>query len=267
MVDSVMQIDSKEEEIQPRQHFTGTVKKVSMAAALVDIGSKKPAVLHVSQVVTSNRQPVKQMSDVFSVDQEVEVWVKRVDDEIIQLTQVKPLALPWRDIKDGMIVKGTIVRLETFGAFVEIGAERPGLVHISEITHSYVKTPGDKLKEGQEIEAVVLESNRKKRQIKLSIKALEPEPEVTEEQQEKRSKRNTGGGGRRGRKDDRQSVNKIMAEVNGSMDKSETAMGAALREAMETQSGEEVAVKGKKSKKASKGIQDDLLSRTLEQRS
>ena len=266
MVDSVMQIDSKEEEIQPRQNFTGTVKKVSMAAALIDIGTEKPAILHVSQVVTSSRQPVKQMNDVFSVDQEVEVWVKRVDDEIIQLTQVKPLALPWRDIKDGMIVKGTVVRLETFGAFVEIGAERPGLVHISEITHSYVKTPGDKLKEGQEIEAVVLESNRKKRQIKLSIKALEPEPEVTEEQQEKRSKRNTGGR-RRGRKDDRQSVNKILAEVNGSMEKSETAMGAALRAAMETQSGEEVAVKGKKSTKASKEIQDDLLSRTLEQRS
>lgn len=265
MVDSVMQIDSKEE-IQPRTHFTGTVKKISMAAALVDIGSEKPAILHVSQVVTSNRQPVKQMNDVFSVDQEIEVWVKRVDDDIIQLTQVKPLALPWRDIKDGMIVKGTVVRLETFGAFVEIGAERPGLVHISEITHSYVKTPGDKLKEGQEIEAVVLESNRKKRQIKLSIKALEPKPEVTEEPQEKRSKRNNSGR-RGGRNTNRQNVNKILAEVNGSMETSETAMGAALRAAMETQNEEEAAKSSKKSKKASKNTQDDILSRTLEQRS
>ena len=264
MVDSVMQTNS--EEIQPRQHFTGKVMKISMAAALVDIGSEKPAVLHISQVVTSNRQAIKQMDEVFSVDQDVEVWVKRVDDDIIQLTQVKPLALPWRDIKDGMIVKGTVVRLETFGAFVEVGAERPGLVHISEIAHGYVKTPGDKLKEGQEIEAVVLESNRKKKQIKLSIKALEPEPEVTEEDKKKQQNRRSGGR-RGGRKNDRQNVKKILAEVNGSGEESETALGAALRAAMEAQT-DEAAKPTKKSKKSSdEKPQDDILSRTLEQRS
>ena len=51
----------------------------------------------------------------------------------------KPLDLEWRDMKKGMTVKGTVVRLEKFGAFVEIGAERPGLVHISEMAHGYVK--------------------------------------------------------------------------------------------------------------------------------
>ena len=271
MVDSVMQTNS-EEEIQPRQHFTGKVKKISMAAALVDIGSEKPAVLHISQVVTPGHQAIKQMDEVFSVDQDVEVWVKRVDDDIIQLTQVKPLGLPWRDITDGMIVKGTIVRLETFGAFVEVGAERPGLVHISEIAHGYVKTPGDKLKEGQEIEAVVLEPNRKKKQIKLSIKALEPEPVITEEElaaQEARKTRSKdrADSRRRGRKGDNQNVKKIMAEVNGSAEETETALGAALRVAMEAQV-EENAKASKKTKKASgKADQDDILTRTLEQRS
>ena len=59
---------------------------------------------------------------------------------------IKPLDLEWREIKTGLVVKGTVVRLETFGAFVEIGAERPGLIHISEMAHGYVRTPADVLK-------------------------------------------------------------------------------------------------------------------------
>ena len=90
---------------------------------------------------------------------------------------IQPLALEWREIKVGESVKGKVVRLEKFGAFVEIGAERPGLVHISEMAHGYVKVPGDVVKEGDEIEAQVLEVNRRKKQIKLSMKALLPEPE------------------------------------------------------------------------------------------
>ena len=69
-----------------------------------------------------------------------------------------------------MTVKGKVVRLETFGVFVEIGAERPGLIHISELSHAYVRTPGEVVREGDEVEAKVLEVNRRK-QIKLSIKA------------------------------------------------------------------------------------------------
>ena len=75
----------------------------------------------------------------------------------------EPLALEWREIKPGMTVKGQVVRLETFGAFVEIGAERPGLIHISELSHSYVRTPGEVVREGDEVEAKVLEVNRRKK--------------------------------------------------------------------------------------------------------
>ena len=86
-------------------------------------------------------------------------------------------------------VKGKIVRLEKFGAFVEIGAERPGLVHISEMAHGYVKVPGDVVKEGDEVEAQVLEVNRRKKQIKLSMKALLPEPEEVVEEKPKPASR------------------------------------------------------------------------------
>jgi len=272
MDDSVKQTSS--EEVKARQHFTGKVSKVSMAAALIDIGTEKPAVLHISQLDGSGRQPIKRVEDVLEVGQDVEVWVRRVTDEVIQLTQIKPLDLPWKDITDGMTVKGTIVRLETFGAFVEIGAERPGLVHISEIAHGYVKTPGDVLKEGQEIEAVVLESNRKKKQIKLSIKATQPAPEVVERssepQQDREERAPRKGGGKRGgnRRDDRQSVNQILAELNDPADETDTALGAALRAALETQNGD--AEENAKTDKKSKGTtneQENILSRTLGQRS
>jgi predicted RNA-binding protein with RPS1 domain len=269
MDDSVKQTSS--EETQSRQHYTGKVSKVSMAAALVDIGTEKPAVLHISQLDGTGRQPIKRVEDVLEVGQDVEVWVRRVTDDVIQLTQIKPLELPWKDIKDGMIVKGTVIRLETFGAFVEIGAERPGLVHISEIAHGYVKTPGDVLKEGQEIETVVLESNRKKKQIKLSIKALEPAPETPErdENQQNREGRapRRGGGRRGGRREERQNVNQILAEVNEPMEDTDTAMGAALRAAMESQNGGEETSKSDKKAKGNPREQDDILSRTLGQRS
>jgi small subunit ribosomal protein S1 len=89
-------------------------------------GLGRPAVIHISQIVPeSPDQPIKRVEDVLKVGQQVEVWVKRTKDERVELTMIKPLDLEWRDIKKGMTVKGQVVRLEKFGAFVEIGAERP----------------------------------------------------------------------------------------------------------------------------------------------
>jgi predicted RNA-binding protein with RPS1 domain len=68
------------------------------------------------------------------------------------------------------------MRLEKFGVFIDIGAERPGLVHISEMTHDYIKSPNDVVKEGDEVEVKVLGVNRRKKQIKLSMKALSEKP-------------------------------------------------------------------------------------------
>jgi small subunit ribosomal protein S1 len=278
MDDSVM--TTQPQELEPGQTVKGTVKKISLAAALVDIGTEKPAVLHVSQLETPGKEPIKKVEDVLSVDQEIEAYVKRVTKEVIQLTMLKPVKLPWRKIEDGLVVKGTVVRLETFGAFVEIGAERPGLVHISEIAHGYIKTPGDVLKEGQEIEVQVLESDRRKRQIKLSIKALQEPPEASDDfsgqpdsyQDRDRSSndrggyRGGGGGGRRPRREKQTNVKQALKEVNEPVDETDTAMAAALRAAMEGASnGDKESKSGKRSKDQS--AQDDILSRTLGSRS
>ena len=170
-----------ENSIEPKMLFKARVMKVTLAGAVLDIGIGKPALLHVSQIVAPEDTQNKKVDEILKVDDEIDVWVKKITrregEQRIEMTMIKPLDLEWREIKVGETVKGKVVRLEKFGAFVEIGAERPGLVHISEMAHGYVKVPSDVVKEGDEIEAQVIDVNRRKKQIKLSMKAIQPEPE------------------------------------------------------------------------------------------
>lgn len=154
--------------------------KTSLQGAIVDIGENLPGFLHISQVV-DNANPkaaIINLEDVLKVGDIVTVWVKRILKDRVELTMKEPLPLEWREIKPDMVVHGKVVRLEDFGAFVEIGAERPGLVHVSELSHSYVRVPSEVVKVGDEVDVKVLEVDKRKKQIKLSVKALQAEPEI-----------------------------------------------------------------------------------------
>jgi predicted RNA-binding protein with RPS1 domain len=262
--------------IKQKTHFTGTVTKVGLAGALVDIGVEKPGMMHISQIVAPTDEPIKRVGDVLQVGQSIDVWVKRVKDGRVELTMVKPLDLDWRDIKKGMNVKGKVVRLEKFGAFVEIGAERPGLIHISEMAHGYVRQPTDVVNEGDDVEAQVIDVNRKKRQIKLSIKALLPEPVKEEEPVQefvdmmarrektvrpKKVKKTTRGRGEEGGGD----VDELMAALGHSEGQSdaETAMAIAWKEAMEKAKARKSDDKSRKNRGVTPE-QEEILSRTLE---
>jgi ribosomal protein S1 len=164
--------------IEPKQHFSGKVLKTTMAGALVDIGAHVPGVVHISQI---RKDPVNKVEDVLKEGDTVDVWVRRVKNDRIELTMIQPLAHDWKDLKPETVVKGKVVRIEPYGAFIDFGAERPGMVHVSEMAHGYVKTPGELVKEGDEVEAVILDVDRRKKQIRLSMKALTPEPEKVEE--------------------------------------------------------------------------------------
>lgn len=167
--------------------YKGKVLKLSLAGALVDIGESLPALIHITQIKRpEDHQETNNINDLLEIGQEIDVWIKKIKDNRIELTMFKPFDLEWREIKKDMVVKGKVVRMEKFGVFVEIGAERPGLIHISEMAHSYVREPSDMLKDGDEVEAKVLEVNRRKKQIKLSMKALQDEP-VQEEPKPRRS--------------------------------------------------------------------------------
>ncbi len=235
-------------EIKRKMHFTGTVVKTTLAGAIVDIGLDAPGVVHISQL---QAEPVNRVEDVVQPGQQVEVWVHRVvpKKNRVELTMIRPLDLEWREIHPDMVIKGKVTRLEKFGVFVDIGAERPGLVHISEMTHDYIKAPSDVVKEGDEVEVKVLNVDKRKKQIKLSMKALEEPP--VKEIKEARPARGS---------------EQAAAVSEEAEEPVPTAMEAALREAM-TRSQEKNAAEVGKGKKKSKGANSELemiLSRTLQ---
>lgn len=263
------------QKIEPKMQFTGKVIKVNLAGAVLDIGIGKPALLHVTQIAVPENTQIKRVDDILQVGQEVDVWIRRVarkdGEERIELTMIKPLDLEWREIKVGNTVKGKVVRLEKFGAFVEIGAERPGLVHISEMAHGYVKVPSDVVKEGDEIEAQIIDVNRRKKQIKLSMKALQPEPEVVVEEKPKSAPaaRPTGEA-KRERRSEKKPRRKsdvdnsaLLETINEPAEAEPTVMEIAMRVAMEKAKDRKKSQESKKDKSSSKE-QEDILTRTLE---
>jgi small subunit ribosomal protein S1 len=241
--------------LEPKTRLSGKVVKTTLAGVLVDIGQELPGVIHISQL---QKDQVNKPEDVVQVGQTVDVWVRRVKKDRIELTMIEPLGMEWSEIKPDSVVKGKVVRLESYGAFVDFGAERPGLVHVSEISRGYIKSPNEIVKEGDEVEALVLDVNRRKKQIRLSMKALEPE--VEEIKPAKKEARKERGNKRKSKKES------FEFEVQEEPREPElTAMQIAWQEALDRANE-----RGKDSKskrvKAGTDEQEDILDRTLKKR-
>ena len=162
------------DEITQGQALEGTVKRVTLSGAIVDVGAPVDGLLHISDL--GDRQ-VTRTSDVLSEGQEIRAWVKRVDltGGRLSLTMVEPPKFSWNDLEPGMQVEGKVVRLERFGAFVGIGADMDGLVHVSEMGTGRVGKPSDVVSEGDVITVWIKDVDRKSRRISLTM--VEP-PEV-----------------------------------------------------------------------------------------
>jgi small subunit ribosomal protein S1 len=239
--------------LEPKTKLSGKILKTTLAGALVDVGQTIPGVIHISQL---SKDPVNKVEDVIQEGQTVDVWIRRVKKDRIELTMIEPLALEWKEIEPDMVVKGKVVRLEAYGAFVDIGAERPGMVHVSELAHGYIKTPGEIVKEGDEVEAKVLDVNRKKKQIKLSMKALEPEIEEF-----KPAKKEIKKGGKRGPRKEPTETPAQEEEKEAEL----TVMQIAWQEALNKANADR-AYKVKRAKSNVSREQEDILERTMKKR-
>jgi small subunit ribosomal protein S1 len=160
--------------ITPGSVMDGTVQRITDFGAFVDIGGID-GLVHISQL---SYQHIDKPSDVVREGQKVKVKVLNVDrdNERISLSIKETQPGPWSDIAEkapkGSTLTGTVKRLVSYGAFVEVFPGVEGLVHISQIAHKHIGTPHEVLKEGQEVQVKVLDANEQEQRISLSIKDL-----------------------------------------------------------------------------------------------
>ena len=167
MSEQTLQQPTSIEELQPKMHLEGTVTRTELYGAFVDIGVGRDGLVHNSRMAPRR---VRKVSDVVKVGDKVSVWVQSVDPETgrIALTMVKPPKVEWRELETGRVFEGKVVRLEPYGAFVDIGAERPGLLHVRQMG-AYVRRPEEVVRIGQTIEVEVRSVDRRRRQIDLAL--------------------------------------------------------------------------------------------------
>ncbi|EJL40945.1 30S ribosomal protein S1 [Brevibacillus agri] len=176
------------DQIQVGQVLEGTVQRMTDFGVFVDIGGVD-GLVHVSELAWNR---VEKPSDVVKEGDKVQVKVLKIDREneriglSIKETQAGPWAKVAEEFKAGSITTGTVKRLVSFGAFVEVAPGIEGLVHISQIANRRVNTPGEVLKEGQEVQVKILDVVPQEQRISLSIRAVE---EDRAEQAERASKR------------------------------------------------------------------------------
>lgn len=161
--------------IQAGQVIEGTVQRITDFGAFVDIGGVD-GLVHISQL---SHEHIDKPSDVVQEGQKVQVKVLSVDrdNERISLSIKETLPGPWADIDEkapkGSTLEGTVKRLVSYGAFVEVFPGVEGLVHISQISHKHIGTPHEVLKEGQNVKVKVLEVNKTDQRLSLSMKEFE----------------------------------------------------------------------------------------------
>ena len=156
----------------------GKVARLTNFGAFIDLGGVD-GLVHVSEISYDH---VNKPSDVLKVGQDVKVKVLDVDEEHgrISLSIKQTLPQPWDEvgekIAEGDVLDGTVKRLTSFGAFVEVMPGVEGLVHISQISHKHIATPNEVLEPGQEVKVKVLSVDPVAHRLALSIKALQEKP-------------------------------------------------------------------------------------------
>jgi small subunit ribosomal protein S1 len=169
-------------ELEPGQVREGIVKNITDFGAFVDLGGVD-GLLHLTDMTWGR---VGHPSDVVQIGQKVNVKVLDFDREkekiSLGLKQLTPH--PWEGVNErypvGARIKGRVVSITDYGAFIELEKGVEGLIHISEMSWTkHVKHPSKILSVGQDVEAVVLKVDKDSQKISLGLKQTEPDPWTT----------------------------------------------------------------------------------------
>ena len=176
------------EQLEADQIVKGIIARLTNFGAFIDLGGVD-GLVHISEIA---HEHVEKPSDKLMVGEEIEVKVLSVDKEAerISLSIKETLPGPWEGIEEKVqkddVLDGTVKRLTSFGAFVEVLPGVEGLVHISQISHKHIATPHEVLEVNQKIKVKVLDVNPQEQRLSLSVKALE-EKEQDEKPSPKKS--------------------------------------------------------------------------------
>jgi small subunit ribosomal protein S1 len=161
----------------------GMISNIVDFGAFVDLDGID-GLIHISELSWSH---VNHPSEVLAIGQKVEVRVLDIDRERqrISLGLKQTQKDPWQQVFENRqvneIVHGTVTKLVSFGAFVEIEEGVEGLIHISELAQHHVEDPNEIVRPGQEVNVKIIEIDPERRRLSLSLKRLEPEYRIHED--------------------------------------------------------------------------------------
>ncbi|MBN1198309.1 MAG: 30S ribosomal protein S1 [Bacteroidales bacterium] len=165
--------------LEKGQILEGTVKNITSYGVFIDLGGVD-GLIHITDLSWGR---INHPEEIVQLDQKIKVVILDFDDNkkriALGLKQLTPH--PWdsldKEMKVGDKVKGKVVVIADYGAFVEIAAGVEGLIHVSEMSWSqHLRTAHDFLKVGQEVEGVILTLDREDRKMSMGIKQLIPDP-------------------------------------------------------------------------------------------
>ena len=168
--------------LEKGQILEGTVKNITSYGVFVDLGGVD-GLIHITDLSWGR---ISHPEEVVALDQKINVVILDFDDTkkriALGLKQLSPH--PWdaldADLKVGDKVKGKVVVIADYGAFIEVQPGVEGLIHVSEMSWSlHLRSAQDFLSVGQEVEAVILTLDREERKMSLGIKQLKPDPWAT----------------------------------------------------------------------------------------
>ena len=181
LIEAELEAQKKEiiSKLEKGQVLEGTVKNITSYGVFIDLGGVD-GLIHITDLSWGR---VSHPSEVVELDQKLNVVILDFDDEkkriALGLKQLKPH--PWEaldaDLKVGDKVKGKVVVMADYGAFLEVAPGVEGLIHVSEMSWSqHLRSAQEFMKVGDEVEAVVLTLDREDRKMSLGIKQLKNDP-------------------------------------------------------------------------------------------